>query len=589
MHRTLVFSTFALLNLALLSTPSHAQFPFEEVAAQVGLTGVGEAGVPCWFDFDGDGDLDLLRTSRFLGPVTLYINNGGTFTIAQNSGLPQSCDLQNAQPADFDRDGDLDVFFVGFHTNLQFMVCEDGRYVNRAEEYGIAVDSRTRDFTWIDFDQDGYVDMLIQFEFYWKLYRNNQGLEFVDVTANAGMPDSYDNMTFAWGDYDLDGDMDMFTVCYHGRDYFFRNDGNGFFTDISEESGLIGSAANCGGIFVDINKDKFPDLVTPGAGRHDVWLNQNGEFFIQANVHGAAADFEAMGYPHGARYAAGDYDMDGDYDIMACSPGGTGNNRGADQFLRCDSIVDMQIWFSNIANEGNMDIMLDGFPRFADYENDGDLDLIILQDGSSPKLYRNVVNETGRLEVQVLGPNGEEDGWHRRVEIYEHNTMNVKGCGVLSQAAVASSGMNNYFALNDEQSYDVQIHLENGVVLTPQTNPELSNVVPADVYHKLIVRLDDASSAKPDPVVAAEFTLHPAYPNPFNPSTHIAFDLAQAADVRFRIFNIIGEEVAMINLGQKQAGTHQFEWNASALSSGIYFGKIEAGAYTATQKLVLMK
>lgn len=589
MRRYLVLSSIALFCLVTLTGLTFAQNPFEEVAAQVGITGLGEAGVPCWFDYDRDGDLDLLRTSRFMGPVTLYINDGGEFHPLQNSGLPLSCDLQNAQPADFDRDGDLDIFFVGFHTNLQFLVCQDGFYVDRAAALGIAVDDRTRDFTWIDFDRDGFLDMLIQFEFYWKLYRNNNGTEFIDVTENAGMPDSYDNMTFAWGDYDLDGDMDMFTICYHGRDYFFRNDGNGFFTDISEQSGLIGSAANCGGVFVDMNKDKFPDLVTPGAGRHDVWLNQNGEYFIQANVHGAAADFEAMGYPHGARYAAGDYDMDGDYDLMSCSPGGTGNNGGENQFLRCDSVVGLQVWFSNMGPEYGLNTMLDGFPRFADFDDDGDLDLTILQDASSPKLYQNNINSTSRLEVQILGPNDEEDGWHRRVEIYPHGASNVVACGVLSQAAVASSGWNSYFALNDNDGYDITIHLENGLVLSPELNPQLSNVIPSVIQHKLVIRLDEVS-ATPQPVAQVEsFVMRPAYPNPFNPSTRISFDLAQSVAVKFRVFNIIGEEVAMLNLGLKQAGSHEFEWNASALSSGVYFGKIEAGANTLTQKLVLMK
>lgn len=89
--------------------------------------------------------------------------------------------------------------------------------------------------------------------------------------------------------------------------------------------------------------------------------------------------------------------------------------------------------------------------------------------------------------------------------------------------------------------------------------------------------------------VIDEFSMHPAYPNPFNPSTSISFDLAEASNVKFRVFNVIGEEVAFINLGMMQVGTHKFEWNASALASGIYFGKIEAGALTATQKLVLMK
>jgi len=86
-----------------------------------------------------------------------------------------------------------------------------------------------------------------------------------------------------------------------------------------------------------------------------------------------------------------------------------------------------------------------------------------------------------------------------------------------------------------------------------------------------------------------EFTLHPVYPNPFNPATTVGFDLPDAARVVYRIYNVVGAQVAVVDLGLKSAGSHSFEWNAGALPSGLYFGRIEAGALSATHKLVLMK
>lgn len=589
MRRHLVFTAFAAVTLILFSLPAQAQNPFEEIGAEIGLTEEGQAGCPRWFDFDGDGDLDLLRTDRFYGPVKLYINAGGQFNELENSGLPVETDIQSAVPTDFDRDGDIDIFLGGYSSELQFMVNENGHFVNRAEELGIEVNLFVRDYIWMDLDGDGWLDLIIQFESYWKLYRNVEGESFEDITEQSQLPNTNANAMFAIDDYDLDSDLDIFMPRIHGSDYFFRNEGNGVFTDVTEETRLDESAANAGCVFVDVNNDKYPDLVAPGDGHHDVWLNQGGQYFIQATVHGAACDFEEMDFPWGARYAAGDYDMDGDYDFMVCCPGGTGYNEGENQFLRCDSIIGNEIWFTNTAPEWDMNTMLDGLPRFADYDADGDLDLTILQTDTHPLLYRNTTNQPGRLEVRVLGPNDEEFAWNRRVEVYPHAQQVALKSGLLSQDAVASSGLNSYFTLNDNAAYDLKIYLENGATLTPETNPELGNVVPSAIGHKLVVHLDGGSAVDPKPPVAHEFILHPAFPNPFNPTTRIAFDLALAGNVQFRVYNITGAEVAVVKLGSLSAGSHSFDWNASALSSGVYFGKIEAGTFTATQKLVLLK
>lgn len=89
--------------------------------------------------------------------------------------------------------------------------------------------------------------------------------------------------------------------------------------------------------------------------------------------------------------------------------------------------------------------------------------------------------------------------------------------------------------------------------------------------------------------IPKNFSLSQNYPNPFNPSTKISFSLPKASDVKLVVFDILGREVATLVNDLKQAGTHNVEFNASALSSGVYFYKIVAGDFTDTKKMLLVK
>jgi len=86
-----------------------------------------------------------------------------------------------------------------------------------------------------------------------------------------------------------------------------------------------------------------------------------------------------------------------------------------------------------------------------------------------------------------------------------------------------------------------------------------------------------------------EFKLHQSYPNPFNPSTTINFTIPNAAFVTLKIFDINGREAATILKKELPAGVHSIKWNAVNLTSGVYFYRLEAGNFTATKKLLLLK
>ncbi|MBK6912081.1 MAG: VCBS repeat-containing protein [bacterium] len=343
----------------------------------------------------------------------------------------------------------------------------------------MTVTNGVRDYFWLDLDGDDWLDLMVQYINYWQLYRNDNGVRFVDITAQANLPPTTDNAMFALADYDLDNDMDIFMPRIYGQDYFYRNDGDGVFADVTEEVGLLGSAARAGCVFVDMNNDKYPDLVAPGNGTHAVWLNHHGEYFEGATVHGAEADFESMPFPWGARYAAGDLIWTAITISWSSAPAAP-----AICWPKISSCAATALWvwmcgFTNMAGDWGLDALEDGLPRFADFDDDGDLDLILMLHDQPPLLYRNLTNGAGRLEVSVAGPNGEEYGWHRRVELYPHGSETVLCATVLGEDAVGINGMSNYFAVEPQQAYDIEIHLENGEILSPQSHPQLANVVPA--------------------------------------------------------------------------------------------------------------
>jgi hypothetical protein len=86
-----------------------------------------------------------------------------------------------------------------------------------------------------------------------------------------------------------------------------------------------------------------------------------------------------------------------------------------------------------------------------------------------------------------------------------------------------------------------------------------------------------------------EFSLSQNFPNPFNPSTEIKFDIAKLSNVKLNIYNILGEKVASLVDQSLPAGSYSINWNASNMPSGVYFYKIYAGDFSATKKLILIK
>jgi len=87
----------------------------------------------------------------------------------------------------------------------------------------------------------------------------------------------------------------------------------------------------------------------------------------------------------------------------------------------------------------------------------------------------------------------------------------------------------------------------------------------------------------------SEFELYQNYPNPFNPATSIQYSVGSKEFVTLKVYDILGREVAALVNEEKPSGTYEVQFDASSLSSGIYFYEMRAGNFSSVQKMILMK
>lgn len=89
--------------------------------------------------------------------------------------------------------------------------------------------------------------------------------------------------------------------------------------------------------------------------------------------------------------------------------------------------------------------------------------------------------------------------------------------------------------------------------------------------------------------IPGSYKLYQNYPNPFNPVTAIRFEIPKHSSIKLRIFNTLGQSIVTLVDSKLDPGVYEFVWNASELSSGVYFYVLEADGFKDTKKLVLLK
>jgi hypothetical protein len=347
---------------------------FTDVTEKAGLSGMPQnrygMGVAVG-DYDNDGFEDIYVTGY--GANTLYHNNGdGTFTdVTARAGVAAAGWSTSAGFFDYDNDGKLDLFvaryldwnfdedhYCGEHktggrsychpdtfrgiTNILYHNNGDGTFTDVSRRAGIENPAgKSLGVAFADFDGDGWPDIYVANDsVQCFLYRNNHDGTFTDVSLTAGVGFNEDGKTFAgmgvdFSDYDNDGLPDIIITDLSEQRYmFYRNNGDGTFTDVTNQSGIGGATLKYSGWgvrLVDIDNDGWKDLfVAQGHVMDNIEVTSPNLRYMQPalllhNVKGRFSVLDAgdaLRTPWAGRGAAfGDIDNDGDIDVVVANVG----------------------------------------------------------------------------------------------------------------------------------------------------------------------------------------------------------------------------------------------------------------------------
>jgi hypothetical protein len=434
-------------------------------------TGCGVA----FYDYDNDGWLDifLVNGSRLDGFPPgeahyshLFKNNrDGTFTdVTQKAGVGHSGWGQAVCIGDYDNDGFDDLFVTYFGKNVLYRNRGDGTFADVSERAGVAGDPRrwNTGCAFVDYDRDGLLDLFVA--------------NYIDLDlATAPVPESgpclYKGVMVACGPPGLKG----------GRNILYHNNGDGTFSDVSESAGILNANGTFGlGVLTaDLDNDGWPDIYVANDSTPSLlYQNKHDGKFIEVGLESGCA-LSADGKPQaGMGISAGDYDLDGNLDLVktnfagdtpslyhnmggatfedATFPAGLGrhtqylgwgcgffdmDNDGWPDILICNGHVYPEVEqlrtevgypqqkllyrnlrdgrFEDVSDRGGPGITTPAAARgcaFGDFDNDGDIDMVVNTVNGLPQLLRCDSRDTNNwIKVRTIGTKSNRSGIGARI------------------------------------------------------------------------------------------------------------------------------------------------------------------------------
>ncbi len=475
-------------------------------------------GGAAFFDYDNDGDVDLYLAngSSFDGfpegqhPTNqLYRNDDGLFVdVTLAAGVGDTSWSMGCAAADYDNDGFTDLYITNYGRNTLYQNLGDGAFADVTKKAGVGDDGYGAGCAFGDYDRDGFVDLYVaNYINFWReykstvpcvwknvdifcgprgmlpaadvFYRNNGDGTFANFTQDAGLAgDEYYGYGAVFGDFDGDGWPDVFVANDSTPNMLYRNSGDGTFAKEGLSSGLAysgdGTDQGCMGVAVgDYDNDgRFDLFVTNFEGEYNVlYRNQGDGFFLDVSYPSKVA---ATGNPEvGWGTAFFDYDNDGDQDIFVANghtypqadlphtnssyrePNFLFENAGDGTFSEVSARAGSGFTISEVSRGAS----------FADYDEDGDVDILVTNLNTTPNLLRNEGGPAGNyLKIQTIGTRSNRNGIGTRVEVITGGKRQIgevrSGTSYLSH-----SDMRLHFGLGDAQLVDrIELRWPSGIV-----------------------------------------------------------------------------------------------------------------------------
>jgi hypothetical protein len=396
-----------------------------------------------FFDYDNDGWMDIYLVnsgpSDFYTPKTpirnaLYHNNGdGTFTdVTEKAGV--ACGQMGnfgmgAAAADFDGDGWQDLYVTNYGANVLFHNNGNGTFTNVTDKAGVAAPNWSTCATWFDYDNDSKLDLFVSSFVQYSgtgtifcgdnragrryycvprvfkprasfLFHNEGGGKFLDVSKDSGIAASLGKSFGAVAtDVNNDGLMDLFVANDTLANFLFVNKGKGKFEEVGLLSGVAysDSGAPRSGMGVDaadIDGDGWQDLFVANIDQELFSLYQNQKDLTFIDKPGEIGPATRLLSGWGLRFF--DYDNDGDPDLILAN--GHPDDMVEIQSLKVKYREPLLLFenvngtFRNVSAISGAAFSKDWPARglaVGDYDNDGDLDVLIINNGDAPVLLRN--------------------------------------------------------------------------------------------------------------------------------------------------------------------------------------------------------